>query len=109
VLDAAEALAAGDVHTVGRLMTESHGSLRDDFEVSRDELDIMTTVACTLPGCYGARMTGAGFGGCAVALVDSAVSYGFSRDVAREYERATGLRPALYVCAASQGASVERA
>ena len=108
VLDAAEALAAGDVHTVGRLMTESHESLRDDFEVSRDELDIMTAVACTLPGCYGARMTGAGFGGCAVALVDSAAASDFSRDVAREYERATGLRPAIYICAAAQGASIER-
>jgi galactokinase len=108
VLDAAEALADGDVQTVGRLMNESHASLRDDFEVSRDELDIMADVAATRPGCYGARMTGAGFGGCAVALVDSAVADEFTRDVAREYERATGLRPAIYVCAAAQGASVER-
>lgn len=108
VLDAAEALAAGDVHTVGRLMIESHESLRDDFEVSRDELDIMADVACAHSSCYGARMTGAGFGGCAVALVDSAVASDFSRDVAREYERRTELRPAIYVCAAAQGASVEQ-
>jgi galactokinase len=109
VLDAAEALTAGDVHTVGRLMTASHESLRDDFEVSRDELDIMADLASALPGCYGARMTGAGFGGCAVALVDGALASAFSCDVAQEYERATGLRPAIYVCTAAQGASVERA
>jgi len=109
VLAAAEALAAGDVHTVGRLMTESHASLRDDFEVSRHELDIMADVAAAQFGCYGARMTGAGFGGCAVALVDGAAAADFSRDVAREYERATELRPAIYVCSAAQGASVEQA
>ena len=108
VLEAAEALAAGDVRTVGRLMNESHESLRNDFEVSRDELDIMAEVARAHRGCHGARMTGAGFGGCAVALVDAALSAAFSRDVAREYERATGLEPAIYVCAAAQGASVER-
>ena len=109
VVQAADALAAGDLPTVGRLMSESHASLRDDFQVSRDELDIMAEVASALPGCYGARMTGAGFGGCAVALVDRAFADDFSREVAREYERATRLRPSIYVCAAAQGASVERA
>ncbi len=108
VLQAADALAEGDLPGVGRLMIESHASLRDDFEVSRDELDIMAEVACALPGCYGARMTGAGFGGCAVALVDSSAVSAFSSEVAREYERATRIRPAVYVCAAAQGASVER-
>jgi galactokinase len=107
VLAAADALAAGDVDTVGRLMNESHASLRDDFEVSRDELDIMADIACNRPGCHGARMTGAGFGGCAVALVDTAATAEFSSYVACEYERATGLRPAIYVCAAAAGASVE--
>ena len=107
VQDAATALAAGDVHTVGRLMTASHASLRDDFEVSRDELDIMADVAEAHSGCYGARMTGAGFGGCAVALVDGAATADFSRAVASEYEKTTGLRPSIYVCAAAEGASVE--
>jgi galactokinase len=107
VLAAADALTAGDVQTVGRLMNESHDSLRDDFQVSRDELDIMAEIACALPGCHGARMTGAGFGGCAVALVNAADTTSFTRDVEREYERATGLRPAIYVCSAAQGASVE--
>jgi galactokinase len=107
VLAAADALAAGDTQTVGRLMNESHASLRDDFDVSRDELDIMADIACNRPGCHGARMTGAGFGGCAVALVDSAFVPDFSSYVACEYERATGLQPAIHVCAAASGASVE--
>jgi galactokinase len=68
----------------------------------------MAEVACALPGCYGARMTGAGFGGCAVALVASSAVPAFSSEVAREYERATRIRPAVYVCAAAQGASLER-
>ena len=108
VLDAAAALAAGDVQTVGRLMNESHVSLRDDFEVSRAELDIMADAAAAQPGCHGARMTGAGFGGCAVALVEHSVASRFAHDVARIYQRATNLRPAIYVCAAAQGASVEK-
>ncbi len=109
VLRAAGALADGDVRVVGRLMNESHASLRDDFEVSRHELDIMADLAAAQPGCHGARMTGAGFGGCAVALVDGGSVGGFTRDVARVYERATGLRPSIYVCTAAQGASVEGA
>ncbi len=108
VLAAADALTAGDVKTVGRLMNESHISLRDDFQVSRDELDIMADIACNRPGCHGARMTGAGFGGCAVALVDTAAAPEFTSYVACEYERATGLHPAIYVCAAAEGATVER-
>jgi galactokinase len=108
-LAAAEALARGDLGTVGRLMNESHASLRDDFEVSRRELDQMVELAQAHAGCYGARMTGAGFGGCAVALVESAAAAGFARDVARQYEAAAGLRPAVYLTAASQGASVEAA
>jgi galactokinase len=106
---AAEALAAGDVATVGRLMSESHVSLRDDFEVSRRELDRMVELAEGCDACHGARMTGAGFGGCAVALVDRGAADEFARDVARRYEAEIGLRPSVYVCAASEGASLEAA
>ena len=107
VLAAADALAAGDVQRVGRLMDESHRSLRDDFEVSRPELDVMVEIARTQDGCYGARMTGAGFGGCAVALVARTEAGRFAGEVAQRYETEVGLTPAVYVCAAAAGASLE--
>ena len=107
VLAAAEALARGDAAVVGRLMTESHASLRDDFEVSRAELDAIVEIAMAHEASYGARMTGAGFGGCAVALVRRDGADAFARDVARDYEARVGLRPAVYVCTASEGASIE--
>jgi galactokinase len=106
---AAAALASGDVKTVGRLMSASHVSLRDDFEVSRRELDLMVELAEAQDACHGARMTGAGFGGCAVALVDGDAAAEFARDVARRYEAEVGLQPSVYVCAASEGASLEAA
>jgi galactokinase len=106
-LAAADALAMGDLHRVGALMNESHASLRDEFEVSRSELDTMVTIARAQEGCYGARMTGAGFGGCAVALVDAARSETIASQVAREYGAAVGLRPAVYLCSAAAGASLE--
>jgi len=104
---AAEALGAGDVRTVGKLMNESHRSLRDDFEVSRPELDTMVEIARAFDGCYGARMTGAGFGGCAVALVAHEAAERFAASVAKRYETEVGLTPAVYVCAAAAGASIE--
>lgn len=108
VLTAAEALGAGKVRRVGELMSESHRSLRDDFEVSRAELDAMVEIALAQEGCFGARMTGAGFGGCAVALVASDIAQRFAGAVATQYEREVGLTPAVYVCAASDGASVKK-
>ena len=107
VLAAADALARGDVREVGRLMDASHASLRDDFEVSRAELDTIVEIATAHEGCHGARMTGAGFGGCAVALVRRDGAERFAADVARDYEQRVGLRPAVYVCTASEGASIE--
>ena len=106
---AAELLERGDLWAVGALMDRSHASLRDDFEVSRPELDTMVQLAQNEEGCFGARMTGAGFGGCAVALVDRGRAATFARNVARAYTEAVGLQPAVYVCAASHGASVEAA
>ncbi len=103
---AARAMAAGDAAAVGALMDASHASLRDDFEVSSPALDAMVRLARAQPGCLGARMTGAGFGGCAVALVDSAQSAVFAATVARRYRAETGQEPAVYVCRASDGAQV---
>jgi galactokinase len=106
-VEAAAALERGDAATVGRLMDASHASLRDDFEVSRAELDTIVELAQAHPGCYGARMTGAGFGGCAVALVRAESAPDFARTVADEYRARAGLEPRVYVCSASDGASVE--
>ncbi|HEY2376956.1 MAG TPA: galactokinase [Gemmatimonadaceae bacterium] len=106
-LQAATLLEQGDVRALGMLMDESHVSLRYDFEVSRPELDAMVAIGRRQKGCLGARMTGAGFGGCAVALVERTEADSFARIVATEYEAAIGIRPAVYVCAASAGATVE--
>jgi galactokinase len=85
-------------------MAASHRSLRDDYEVSCSELDAMAAIAASLDGVYGARMTGGGFGGCIVALVDAAAADGELRRRIREgYEAQTGLRPEVWVCAAGPG------
>ena len=105
-LAAAEAMRQGDAAELGRLMDASHASLRDDFEVSSRELDIMVRCAQRVPGCLGARMTGAGFGGCAVALVDASAAEGFARAVAASYQASAGFTPNLYICTATNGAEV---
>jgi galactokinase len=105
-LAAAEAMCRGDAAELGLLMNESHQSLRDDFEVSSPALDTVVEIAQARPGCHGARMTGAGFGGCAVALVHREHSSSFVEYVAGEYTRRSGLEPRLYVTEATAGASV---
>jgi galactokinase len=105
-LTAAEAMRRGDVGTLGRLMNESHESLRDDYEVSSEALNVMVESARAHPACHGARMTGAGFGGCAVALLEAASGDDFARRVAAEYQKQTGHVPAVYVCQATDGAEV---
>lgn len=104
-LAAAEAMRHGDAAALGRFMNESHHSLRDDFEVSSPALDTMVEIARAQRGCQGARMTGAGFGGCAVALVDRDLSPDFAGRVAAEYERLTRLVPQIYVTEATAGAA----
>jgi galactokinase len=106
-LRAAAALERGDATEMGWLMDESHRSLRDDFEVSREELDTIVALARAQPGCHGARMTGAGFGGCAVALVDADAAPVLAHDVSHRYTAAYGLAPSIYVCTAADGASIE--
>jgi galactokinase len=105
VLAAADALKAGNLAQFGTLMNESHRSLRDDYEVSCGELDLMVEFAGQCRGVYGARMTGGGFGGCSVNLVDADAVDDFTTIISSEYERATGLHPEIYVCTAADGAS----
>ena len=102
-LDAVDALRGGYVARFGQLMNASHASLRDYYEVSCAELDAMVSAAWDMPGTLGARMTGAGFGGCTVNLVDSASTDAFVRGVTQAYTRATGIIPEVYVCQASDG------
>lgn len=106
VMDAVAAMAAGDALALGRLMNASHASLRDDFEVTNEALDVMAAAAQELPGCFGARMTGGGFGGCAVALVEEAKAQEVAATVARTYEAATGLKPDIFVTSATDGTAV---
>jgi galactokinase len=105
-LQAAEAMRQGDAAQLGRLMDASHVSMRDDFEITNDALNIMAATAQAHPASFGARMTGGGFGGCAVALVRADQVHTFVADVARDYEAATGLAPAIYVTPAAGGASI---
>jgi galactokinase len=105
-LQAADAMRRGDAVTVGRLMNASHESLRDDFAVSSQELNVMVECGRRHLACLGIRMTGAGFGGCAVALVHSEQAESFTSDVAAKYQAKTKIEPILYVCAATDGAAV---
>ncbi len=105
-LQAADAMRRGDAIAVGRLMNASHESLRDDFAVSSQELNIMVECGRRHPACLGIRMTGAGFGGCAVALVHSEQAESFTSAVAASYQAKTKIEPILYVCAATDGAAV---
>ncbi len=105
-LDAAAALEGGDPEAMGALMDASHASLRDDFEVSTPAIDAMVTAARETAGCFGARMTGGGFGGCVVALLEARAVEEFQKGVAARYRSETGLEPRLYVCRATDGAEV---
>ena len=105
---AAQALKDGDYAEFGRLMYASHESLRDDYEVSCEELDVMVEAARVQRGVIGARMVGGGFGGCTVNLVEREHAEGFAQGVARAYEKATGIRPETYQFVAVDGARVER-
>ena len=106
VLRAVEAIRAGDVDRVGELMYESHESLRDDFEVSCAELDALVELASRSPGVLGARLTGAGFGGCTVNLVRIDAIDMFRKCVVDEYPDKTGLPAEMHVCRAVDGLRV---
>jgi galactokinase len=104
VLDACDALRAGDMTRFGELMIESHNSLRDDYDVSCSELDTAVALATKLEGVYGARMTGGGFGGCAINLVDGKHADQVAIELAAAYHKETGIESAVYICSASDGA-----
>jgi galactokinase len=101
------ALATGDLAAAGRLMDASHESLRDDYEVSSPALDAMVAAMRSVPGCYGARLTGAGFGGCAVALVQPGAEQAVADAIFDQYPKATSIWPEVYTTKASDGAQVE--
>jgi len=105
-LDFKTALHNGDAAEIGRLMAGSHASLRDDYEVSCRELDAMAEAASAAPGCVGARMTGAGFGGACVALVRAEDVEAFQRETLRRYDEATGLGGQAMACRIVDGAHV---
>ena len=107
VLEAADAMRDADSARLGALMDRSHASLRDDYEVSSGALDVFVEAARAQPGCHGARMTGAGFGGCAVALVDADRAEVVAEAAAVSYRQRTGNDPATLVARASRGASLE--
>jgi galactokinase len=104
VLDAASALRSGDLDGFGQLMYASHRSLRDDYEVSCSELDLLVEIASKGQGVYGSRMTGGGFGGCTITLVESGAVEEFQETISRKYKDATGIAAPVYVCSAAQGA-----
>ena len=101
---AADALEAGDLAELGRLMAAAHASYRDDFEASCPEADTMVELANTLPGLVGARLTGGGFGGCTVNLVENGSVADFITGLRDGYKAATGIAPDIYRCRASAAA-----
>src|SRR5580693_2855706 len=105
VLDSAEALRSGDIARFGMRMAESHRSLRDLYEVSCRELDLMVDLAYQQRGVFGARMTGGGFGGATMNLVDGLQAGEFKEKMAKAYQKETGLVPQIYICKPAEGAS----
>ena len=99
-------LGTGDIEGFGQLMNACHISLHDLYEVSCPELDAMAKIARSLEGCYGARLTGGGFGGCTVNMVAHDKAETFTKSLAAKYEAETGLHPEIYTCRASQGAGI---
>ena len=101
------ALLSGDLQKFGQLMQASHRSLRDLYQVSCPELDAMVEAAEALRGWWGGRMTGGGFGGCTVNLVNASDAESFAQQIAQRYQSKTGISPDVYVCSAMDGAGAE--
>ena len=100
---AADALRKSDFAELGRLISEAHVSLDNDYEVSSVELNLMVALAKLISGLLGARMTGAGFGGCTINLVQPNDAAEFAATLAKSYEEKTHIKPDVYVCRASDG------
>ena len=103
VLEVSKAMKNNDVNKIGELINDSHYSLKNDYQVSSKELDIMVEIAQKEAGCFGARMTGAGFGGCAVALIDESFQEQFMRNIFNTYYLKTGIKPMIYISNPSSG------
>ena len=101
---AVSALENGNLKAFGTILCEAHASIRDLYEVTGPELDTMFEIASHTDGCIGARMTGAGFGGCTVNIVRKESAEAFIRDVGRAYTQRTGIVPEFYLCTAGDGA-----
>jgi galactokinase len=100
-----KAAAANDLPRMGQLFLESHASMRDDYEISCEEIDFLADTAAKLPGCYGARMTGGGFGGCTVNLVAPEMVIEFTKSIREKYRNAYQIEPQVIRCVPSAGAS----
>ncbi len=106
-VQAADVLRHGDVSTFGQLMNASHVSMRDDYEISLAPIDHLVEIAQQVPGCYGSRLTGAGFGGCTVSLVDEAVVEDFKAAILKGYRSPTERQATIHICRAIDGVSRE--
>lgn len=104
VLKARESLLESDMEQFGRLMVEAHASMRDDFAASCEEVDALVEIAMRQPGCFGARITGGGFGGCTVNVVRVENAEAFVASVREEYRKAIGIVAECFVCEPSDGA-----
>ncbi|MCX7905019.1 MAG: galactokinase, partial [Caloramator sp.] len=103
VKDAVKVLREGDIEAFSKLLIESHKSLKDDYEVTGLHLDTIVEEALKVKGCLGARMTGAGFGGCAIAVVKNEVVDEFIKEVSKNYKEKTGIEAAFYVSKIGDG------
>ncbi len=103
VLASVQALHGGDVAHFGTLMNESHVSMRDDYSITVPAIDTLVTIAQALPGCYGSRMTGGGFGGCTVSLVEVDAATRFGTTLATRYQQETGRTAAIHLCMPANG------
>ena len=106
VLDAVEALEKGKLDAFGKLMNASHASMRDDYQVSTPEIDVLADLTQRHEGVFGARLTGGGFGGCVVSVMAEDAVASYEAKVVPAYEQATGKKSRVFVCKAVQGASV---
>ena len=104
VREAGRAMVAGDPVALGKVMLEAHASYRDDFGASVEEVDFLVDTAVSLPGCYGGRLTGGGFGGCTVNLVEADLVESFTPALHKAYQERFGIDAAIYVCEAVDGA-----
>jgi galactokinase len=104
VVDFVKAASANDLNRMGQLFVESHRSMRDDYEISCEEIDFLVDAAASLPGCYGARMTGGGFGGCTVNLVAPESVAGFTKKIRAEYRKMYRIEPGVIPCIPAPGA-----